>query len=394
MMKYNFDEIIDRRGTDSIKWSQKHLKENFGEEESIPMWIADMDFKVAEPIIEALTERVRHGIFGYGHKSDEFLEAVVNWHKKRNRWDIEKEWILFTPGIIPALNFIVETFCNPGDKVMIQSPVYFPFANIITNNGCHIANNPLILNNGKYEMNFCELERIAQDSRTKLMFLCSPHNPVGRVWTAEELQQLGEICIKNNVLVVSDEIHSDLIYQPNHHIPFGKISEEFKMNSIVCTSPSKTFNLAGLQISNIIIPNEKLRKELNHKLATISIEPGSFASVAQIAAYNKGEEWLEALIIYLQDNLNFIDKFLKERIPRVKLIRPEGTYLAWLNFSNFNFTNIELQQLMQTKAKIALNDGYIFGVGGEHFQRINFACPRTILEKALKSIEKSLEGIN
>lgn len=393
-MKYNFDEIIDRRGTDSIKWSKKHLKENFGEEESIPMWIADMDFKVAEPIIEALTERVRHGIFGYGHKTDEFLEAVVNWNKKRNRWDIEKEWILFTPGIIPALNFIVETFCNPGDKVIIQSPVYFPFANIITNNGCHIANNPLILNNGKYEMNFCELERIAQDSRTKLMFLCSPHNPVGRVWTAEELQRLGEICIKNDVLIVSDEIHSDLIYQPNHHIPFGKISEEFKMNSIVCTSPSKTFNLAGLQISNIIIPNEKLRKELNHKLATINIDPGSFASVAQTAAYNKGEEWLEALIIYLQDNLHFIDKFLKERIPRVKLIKPEGTYLAWLDFSNFNFTNIELQQLMQTKAKIALNDGYIFGAGGEHFQRINFACPRTILEKALKNIEKILEGIN
>jgi len=393
-MKYNFNEIIDRRGTDSIKWSKKHLKENFGEEESIPMWIADMDFKVAEPIIEALTERVRHGILGYGHKTDEFLEAVVNWHKKRNRWDIEKEWILFTPGIIPVLNFIVETFCNPGDKVIIQSPVYFPFANIITNNGCHIANNPLILNNGKYEMNFCELERIAQDSRTKLMFLCSPHNPVGRVWTAEELQRLGEICIKNDVLIVSDEIHSDLIYLPNHHIPFGKISEEFKMNSIVCTSPSKTFNLAGLQISNIIIPNEKLRKELNHKLATINIDPGSFASVAQIAAYNKGEEWLEALIIYLQDNLNLIDKFLKERIPRVKLIKPEGTYLAWLDFSNFNFTNIELQQLMQTKAKIALNDGYIFGAGGEHFQRINFACPRSILEKALKNIEKILEGIN
>lgn len=394
MMKYNFDEIIDRRGTDSIKWSKRHLKENFGEEESIPMWIADMDFKVAEPIIEALTERAQHGIFGYGHKSDEFLEAVVNWHKKRNRWDIEKEWILFTPGIIPALNFIVETFCHPGDKVIIQSPVYYPFYNIITSNGCHVANNPLVFNNGKYEMNFSELEKIAQDTRTKLLFLCSPHNPIGRVWTAEELQKLGEICFKNDVLVVSDEIHSDLIYQPNHHIPFGKISEEFKMNSIVCTSPSKTFNLAGLQVSNIIVPNEKLRKELNNKLTAIDMDPGSFASVAQIAAYNKGDEWLEQLIIYLQDNLDFIDKFLKERIPRVKMIRPEGTYLAWLDFSDFNLTDVELQQLMQTKAKIALDDGYIFGAGGEHFQRINFGCPRTILEKALKSIEKSLEGIN
>ncbi|MFF0826041.1 MalY/PatB family protein [Brevibacillus sp. NPDC003359] len=393
MNQYNFDEVIDRVRTDSIKWSKKHLQGNFGNEESIPMWIADMDFKVANPIIEALTERAQHGIFGYGHKSDEFLEAAVNWQKKRNVWDIEKEWILFTPGIIPALNFIVETFCNPGDKVIIQSPVYYPFANIITNNGCRIANNPLVLNNGRYEMNFSELERIAQDSRTKLMFLCSPHNPVGRVWTVEELQRLGKICLENDVLVVSDEIHSDLIYQPNQHIPFGKISEEFKMNSIICTSPSKTFNLAGLHISDIIIPNEKLRSELNHKLSTIDIDPGSFASVAQIAAYNKGEEWLEQLIIYLQENLDFIDNFLKERIPRVKIIRPEGTYLAWLDFSDLQFTEKELQQLMQKKAKIALDDGYIFGVGGEHFQRINFACPRTILQKALESIEKSL-GIN
>ncbi|MCC9293539.1 pyridoxal phosphate-dependent aminotransferase [Clostridium sp. WLY-B-L2] len=393
-MKYNFDEIIDRRKTDSIKWSEKFLKEKFGDEKIIPMWIADMDFKVAEPIVEMITDRARHGIFGYGHKSDEFMEAAVNWQKKRNGWNIEKEWMLFTPGIIPALNFIVETFCCPGDKVIIQNPVYHPFANVITNNGCHIVNNPLVLNDGKYEMNFSGLETIAQYSKTKLMFLCSPHNPVGRVWTSEELKQLGEICLKNDILVVSDEIHSDLIYLPNRHIPFGKVSEEFEMNSIVCTSPSKTFNLAGLQVSNIIVPNEKLRKKLNRKLSSINIAPGTFASVAQIAAYNKGEEWLEQLIIYLQNNLDFIDEFLKERIPRVKMIRPEGTYLAWLDFSDFNLTDIELQQLMRKKAKVAMDDGYIFGAGGEHFQRINFACPRTILKKALENIEKSLEDIN
>lgn len=238
------------------------------------------------------------------------------------------------------------------------------------------------------------MERIAQDGKIKLMFLCSPHNPVGRVWTSEELQQLGEICSKNDILVVSDEIHSDLIYLPNRHIPFGKVSKEFEMNSIVCTSPSKTFNLAGLQVSNIIVPNEKLRKKLNRKLSSINIAPGTFASVAQIAAYNKGDEWLEQLIIYLQNNLDFIDKFLKERIPRVKMIRPEGTYLAWLDFSDFNLTDIELQQLMRKKAKVAMDDGYIFGAGGEHFQRINFACPKTILKKALENIEKSLEDIN
>nr|WP_315019877.1 MalY/PatB family protein [uncultured Aminipila sp.] len=392
-MKYDFDEVIERRGTDSIKWAPKLLKENFGEEECIPMWIADMDFFAAQPIRDAIIARAQHGIFGYGHKSGEFLEAAVNWQKKRNGWEIKKEWILFTPGIIPALSFIVETFCNRGDKVIIQSPVYYPFTNIINNNGCHIANNPLILNNGKYEMNFSELEELAQDSRTKLMILCSPHNPVGRVWTEDELKRLGEICIRNNVLVVTDEIHSDLIYPPNRHIPFGKISEEFKMNSIICTSPSKTFNLAGLQLSNIIIPNERIRLELNNKLLTIDIDPGSFASVAQIAAYNQGEEWLEELLVYLQNNLDFIDRFINEQMPRVKLIKPEATYLAWLDFSDYGLTYQELQALMQKKAKVALDDGYIFGAGGEQFQRINFACPRAILEKALENIKKSVNEI-
>ncbi|MDD2190329.1 MAG: pyridoxal phosphate-dependent aminotransferase [Eubacteriales bacterium] len=392
-MKYDFDEIIDRRGTDSIKWDKKLLKNRFSDEECIPMWVADMDFIAAKPIRDAIVERAQHGIFGYGHKSDKFLEAAVNWQKRRNGWDIEKEWILFTPGIIPALSFIVETFCSRGDNVIIQSPVYYPFAKIINNNGCHVVNNPLIFKNGKYEMNFSELEELAQRSRTRLMILCSPHNPVGRVWTEDELKRLGEICIRNNVLVVTDEIHSDIIYKLSRHIPFGKISEEFKMNSIICTSPSKTFNLAGLQLSNIIIPNIRIRQQLNNKLRTIDIDPNSFASVAQIAAYNQGEEWLEQLLVYLQNNLDFIDKFVKERLQRVRLIKPEATYLAWLDFSDYGLTDNELRELMQKKAKVAMDDGYIFGSGGEKHQRINFACPRSILEKALESIEKSLKGI-
>ncbi|MGG4217870.1 MalY/PatB family protein [Paenibacillus jamilae] len=358
------------------------------------LWIADMDFRTAQPIIDALIRRAEHGIYGYGHKSDEFMEGAVNWQKKRNGWDIEKEWILFTPGIIPALNFIVETFCNKGDKVIIQSPVYYPFLNIITNNGCQIANNPLIYEQGEYKINFEELETIAQDSKTKMIFLCSPHNPVGRVWNEKELKRLGEICIRNNVLVVSDEIHSDLIYKPHHHTPFGKISEEFRMNSIVCTSPSKTFNLAGLQLSNIIVPNERLRSELNHKLTTIDIDPGSFATVAQIASYNDGEEWLEQLLIYLEENLTFIERFVKERMPKVKLIKPEATYLAWLDFRELELSDLELQQLMQKKAKVALDDGFIFGAGGELFQRINFACPRSFLQQALESIERSLQSLD
>ena len=392
-MKYDFDRIIDRRSTDSVKWSEKLLQNRFGNKESIPMWVADMDFMVAEPIRNALIERAQNGIFGYGQKSDEFLEAAVNWQRKRNDWVIEKEWILFTPGVIPALNYIVETFCNRGDKVIIQSPVYYPFSRIIKNNGCHIANNPLILTNGKYQMDFSKLEELACDSRTKLMILCSPHNPVGRVWTEAELRQLGEICIRNNVLVVSDEIHSDLVYPPNKHIPFGKISEEFAMNSIICTSPSKTFNLAGLQLSNIIVPNERIRQELNNKLQTIGIDPNSFAAVAQVAAYNHGEEWLEQLLAYLQDNLRFIEGFINERMPRVKLVKPEATYLAWLDFSDYGLTPQELQAVMREKAKVALDDGYIFGPGGEQFQRINFACPRAILEKALERIANSIDDV-
>ncbi|MFB7816644.1 MalY/PatB family protein [Paenibacillus chitinolyticus] len=393
MIKYNFDEIIDRSTTDSIKWSRRHLKENFDDEDNIPMWIADMDFKVAQPIINALISRAEHGIFGYGHKSDEFLDAVVNWQQRRNGWNIRKEWILFTPGIIPALNFIVETFCNPGDKVIIQTPVYYPFANIIQNNGCQIANNPLIRNNGRYEINFDEFEKIARDSRTKLFFLCSPHNPVGRVWTSEELQRMGEICLKNHVLVIADEIHSDLVYKRNSFVTFGKIAEQLKMNSIICTAPSKTFNLAGLHVSNIIIPNDRVRAELEHKLASIDIDPSSFASVAQIAAYNEGEEWLEQLLVYLQGNLDFIKKFLEEHLPKVTMLVPEATYLAWLDFGAYNLSDMKLQEMMRKRANVALDDGYIFGTGGERFQRINFACPRSVLQKALERLKKSFEDI-
>lgn len=393
MSKFNFDEIIERRNTDSIKWSKKRLKEDFGAEDSIPMWVADMDFKAAPPILDAIVARAKHGVYGYGHISDEFLEAAVAWQKKRNGWIIDKEWILFTPGIIPALNFVLETFCNPGDKVIIQSPVYYPFANIINNNGCHIANNSLLLENGRYEINFPQLEQLARDSRAKIMILCNPHNPVGRVWSEDELKRIGDICIKNNVLVVTDEIHSDLVYPPNHHIPFGKISETFRMNSIVCTSPSKTFNLAGLQLSNIIVPNEKLRKELQNKISTIDIDPNSFATVAQIAAYNHGEEWLEKLLVYLQKNLEFLEKFIAKKMPRVKLTRPEATYLAWMDFSDYGLSDQELQTLMQQKAKVAMDDGFIFGTGGEQFQRINFACPKSMLKKALERIEDSLKTV-
>lgn len=391
MKNYDFDVIVDRQKTDSLKWSKSHLKENFNHEDCLPMWIADMDFVVAEPIREAIIKRAEHGIFGYGYKSLTYLESVVNWQLKRNNWKIEEEWIQFTPGIIPALNFIVQSFCNAGDKVIIQSPVYYPFVNIIESNGCHVSNNALIYENNQYSINFDELERLASDPKTKLMFLCSPHNPVGRVWTKEELVRIGEICIKHNVMIVADEIHSDLIFEPNVHIPFASISNQFAQNSIVCTSPSKTFNLAGLHISNIIVANEKIRTELGHRLAAIDIDPGSFATVALIAAYNEGEEWLKQLMNYLEGNLTYIREFLNKRDIGIKLVEPEGTYLAWLDLSELKYSPLEMQERICNISKLALDDGYIFGRGGESFQRINFACPRNILEEAMERFVSAFE---
>lgn len=385
-MKYDFDAMIDRSHTDTLKWSRKYLGENFNNEDALPLWVADMDFKVAQPIIDALVQRAQHGIFGYGHADDAFLQSAVSWQKRRNDWDIEKEWILYAPGIVPALGNIVNVFCQPGDNVLIQSPVYYPFYNVIRNNGCNVVSNQLIYRDGRYEMDFDGLAQLAADEKTTLMILCSPHNPVGRVWLPEELERLAKICRDNNVLVVADEIHSDLIYKPNRHTPFAKVADGLGMKTIVCTAPSKTFNLAGLQVSDIIVSDEEMRKKLHKKLAQGSHEPNSFAAVAQIAAYNEGEEWLDQLMEYLERNIDYIEAFVRDKMPRVKFTRPEGTYLAWLDFTDYGLAPEEMQELMQKKAGIALDDGYIFGKGGETFQRINFACPRSILQDAMERI--------
>lgn len=391
LMKYNFDELVERSGTDCIKWSKKHLKEYYEDESCIPMWIADMDFKSPQPVIEAIIKRANHGIFGYGTITDEFLQSVVDWQKRRNNWIIEKDLILFTPGIIPALNYILQTFCVPGDKVVIQSPVYYPFQDIVKSNGCHVENNPLHFDGSRYMIDFEHFDSITNHPRVKVLILCNPHNPVGRVWTREELIRLGEICIKNGVLVVSDEIHSDLIYRNHKHIPFASISEEFAQNSIVCTAPTKTFNMAGLQVSNIIIKNKKLRDELGSKLFSMGINPNSFACISQVAAYTQGEEWLEQLLDYLENNIKFIENFLKTNLPKVKFIKPEGTYLGWLDFSEVIQDQYLLREIMVRKAKVALDDGFVFGKGGENFQRINFACPKKTLERVLIAIKEALK---
>jgi len=388
-MKYNFDEVIDRKNTNSIKFDW--LEKNFGSSDMLPMWIADMDFKCPKPIVDALIKRAKHGIYGYSERGDSYFQSIIDWNKRRNNWELKKEWILFTPGVVPALNLLVRTFSFPGDKVIVQNPVYYPFDAAILNNGRRVQYNLLKYENNRYIMNYKDLEEKAKDPRVKLLVLCSPHNPIGRVWTKEELTKLGEICIENNIIVISDEIHSDLILKGYKHTPFASISEKFAQHSVTCTAPSKTFNLAGLQTSNIIIPNEHLRTYFSQTLESNAImKPNAFGIVALKTAYNEGEEWLEQLLEYLNKNVCFIEEFIKEKMPEVKFIRPEGTYLAWLNFTALGKDEKELETIMHKKAKIALDEGYVFGKGGERFERINFACPRSILEEALNRIEKAI----
>ena len=391
LMKYNFDEVIDRKNTDSMKWSASYLEQHFGSADCVPLWVADMDFRTAQPVIDAVTERAGHGIYGYALAGDEFYEAVIKWQKRRNGWEVKKEWIVFSPGVVPALWHIVRTFCSPGEKVILQSPVYYPFYKVIEDNGCQVINNRLINNGGRYEMNFDELEKQAADGSVRMMILCSPHNPVGRVWTKEELRRVSEICFANDVLLVSDEIHSDLVFRPNVHTPAASLSEELMMNTITCMAPSKTFNLAGVQVSDVIVPDRRLRRRLAGSLKSAGVMPNVFGLAAQTAAYNEGEEWLEQLLEYLAGNLDVMENFITSELPEVKSRRPEGTYLAWLDFSGYGFTTEELQNRMKNKAGVALDDGYIFGDGGEPCQRINFACPRSVLIKAMERLRKGVE---
>jgi cystathionine beta-lyase len=393
-MKYNFDEIIDRKNTNALKWEPRVLRNMFNSDDLIPLWVADMDFKCPEPVVNALVKRAQHGIFGYSDGDENYYNAIINWYKKRHNWEIEKDWIVFTPGIVPAVNYIIQSFCKTGDKVIIQNPVYYPFEKAIMNNGAKVVLNPLKLENDKYVMNYDDLEEKVKDPRVKIFILCSPHNPVGRVWTKEELQKVGEICLKNDVIVLSDEIHSDLIMKENVHTPFGSISKEFRDNVILCSAPSKTFNLAGLQVSNIIIPNEKLRNEYKIILENNAImHPNTFGIVALEAAYNYGEEWLNQALEYIEGNMDFIDGFVKERLPKIKFKKPEGTYLAWLDFKGLGMEKSQLESWMREEAKLALDEGYIFGNGGEGYERINVACPRSILKESMERIEKAVNKL-
>lgn len=392
-MPYNFDEIINRENTDALKVEPGILYERFGEKKMIPLWVADMDFKAPQPVIDAIVERAKHGIYGYTIRLNDYYKAVMDWEKKRHNWAVKKEWIVFTPGIVPAVNYMIQAYCLAGDKVMIQTPVYYPFGTAIVNNGCQVVDNPLIFDNGHYSIDFDDFEQKASDPRLKVFVLCSPHNPIGRIWTKDELTRIGEICVRHDVIVIADEIHHDLILDGNKHHVFANISEALAMQSIICTAPSKTFNLAGLNTSNIIIPNKKLRLKYEQVLENNSIWGQNPMSIDGMkAAYNHGDEWLDELLIYLEENVQYMDSFLKERLPMVKLIKPEATYLAWLDFREVTVDDAILEKIIFHDALVALDGGTWFGSNGSGFMRINFACPRSVLSEALERIEKSVKA--
>lgn len=389
--KCNFDELIDRHNTGCEKWD--FIEKYFGSDELLPLWVADMDFRAPQPIIDALTSRAQHGIYGYSNFMPSYYDSVINWYKRRYNWEIRKDWLVFTPGIIPAVDFAIQSFSNPGDKIIVQNPVYYPFFYSIELNGRQILHNPLKLIDGHYEMDFDDLEEKVKDPRAKIMILCSPHNPIGRVWKKEELSRLGEICINNDIMVISDEIHSDIIYPGIKHTNFASISEKFAENSITCTSASKTFNLAGLQISNIIIPNKKIRQTFENAVSSTGVYlPNAFAADALQTAYNECEYWLEDLLEYIKGNFEFLKEFVRENLPLVNLIEPEGTYLAWLDFRKIEPDQKRLEKLMLKDAKVLFDEGYIFGNGGEGFERINLACPRSILKQALEQVVNAVKN--
>ena len=382
---YDFDEIVDRRHTNSAKWDEVG-------EDLLPMWVADMDFKSPPEIISALEARARHGVFGYSGGDNGWYEALINWMRKRYGWELNHEWVSTSSGVVPALDMLVRALTEPGDRVIIQTPVYHPFFSVVGRNGRHLVENPLYFDGLKYRMNLEKLEQQI-DSRTKLMILCSPHNPVGRVWSREELIALGELCLKHGIVVIADEIHSDLVFPGCQHTVFAAISPEFEQNCVICNAPSKTFNIAGIQASTIIIPNQKIRTAYYHVLHTGELGlPNVFAVTALEAAYTFGEAWLEELLVYIQDNYWFTKAFIEQRIPEIKVIESEGTYLVWLDCRGLNLSDQQLDEFIKEKARLVLSPGHIFGSVGIGFQRMNIACPRSLLEQGLQGLEAAVRA--
>ena len=385
-MKYDFDEIIPRRGTNSYKW------DSAGDADVLPMWVADMDFRTAPPVVEALRKRVEHGIFGYVRVPDAYYAAVTNWFARRHDWQIEKEWIIYTTGVVPALSAVIKALTVPGDKVMVQTPVYNCFFSSIRNNGCGMITNPLIYRNGTYQINFADLEQKAADPNVKVLLLCNPHNPAGRVWTKQELTRIGDICIRNNVWVVADEIHCELVFPGHTYITLASISQEFLMHYVNCTSHRKDFNLAGLQIANIISADTDIRTKIDKAINVNEVcDVNPFGVEALMAAYNDSEEWLEELKQYLFDNYNYLRAYFSEYLPEFPVSMLEGTYLVWVDCSVLNQSSDEIVKTLLEKEKLWVNEGSLYGEIGEGFIRINLACPRQQLIEGLNRLRRALK---
>lgn len=377
MGKYDFDRIVNRRGTLSYKWDDT-------EEGVLPMWVADMDFQTAPCIIEALHKRIDNGCFGYTLVPDEYYSATADWFEKRHGWHIDREMMIYTSGVVPAISAIIKALTEKGDKVIVQTPVYNCFFSSIRNNGCEIVSNPLIKRDDTFHIDFEDLEKKASDPKAKLMLLCNPHNPAGRVWTKEELARVGEICARHYVMVISDEIHCEFVFKGYEYTPFASISEETGKNSIVCISPSKAFNIAGLQIANIVAPNAEIRAKIDKAININEVcDVNPFGVIATIEAYRRGGEWLDALVEYIYGNYEYFRAFCSENLPEFPIARLEGTYLAWMDCRKTGLTSELMEQELEEEVKLKLNAGTMYGPEGEGYLRWNLACPRKLLEDGL-----------
>jgi len=389
-MTYNFDEIIDRRNTGAIKLER--CKALYGSDDVLPLWVADMDFRTPDFIFEAIRERCEHPILGYSMPPKEFYPSLMNWIKEHHQWELKRTWIGFLPGIVPGLSFAVQSLTVPGDEVIVQPPVYYPFFHVVKNNNRVVINNPLKETNGRYEMDFDDLKSKIT-SKTRMLILCNPHNPGGRVWKNETLKQLADICTKHNIIVVSDEIHADMVLGDHKHIPFASISESAAQISLTFMAPSKTFNMPGLISSSYIIPNEELRKQFVDFLEASELIGGNiFAYAATVAAYEKGEEWRKQMLDYVQGNIDYVVDFLKNNIPQIKPMIPEASFLVWLNCEELGMNTDELFEFFAKKAGLGLNKGTTFGHGGEYHLRLNVGCSRLILKKAMEQLSVAVNG--
>jgi cystathionine beta-lyase len=385
---YDFSSLPAREGTNCVKWDMRETY--FGKKDVLPLWVADMDFETPDFIFNRIKERLNHPVLGYTFRPESFNEAFINWAKKRYNWEINPKWMSFSPGVVAAVTLAVQGFTEPDDEVIVQPPVYFPFFTCVEGSGRKLIHNQLIEKKGRLCMDFEQLESLISP-KTRMLIISNPHNPGGSAWTRQELEKLGEICAKHEIMVISDEIHSDLVFSPHKHVPFAKVVSQDKVKSITCMAASKSFNLAGLSTSLVIVPDETILKKYNEMMQVTHINMGNiFGSIATESAYSEGWDWLEQLLSYLKGNRDFLQNVIEKKLRPLRMLVPEATYLAWIDFSKLGMSQDKLNHWLINEVKVAMNSGTMFGPGGEGFIRINFACPRSVLEDALQRLEESI----